>query len=136
MLERRWKEKLVRELRGQGAYVLSKGGHAGDGPGWPDLWLAAPAWTGWLELKVVVGDREPKVAPRQRHVLGRMNAHGGAGTAFVLVRREYPDEVCFELQTHDGEVRARLYGTEGLVETLSGLRSESPCPTGDPSPNS
>lgn len=51
MHERRFQKKVVDALREAGALVLNKVGSEAEGPGWPDLYIAHVAWTGWLELK-------------------------------------------------------------------------------------
>ena len=61
-----------------GAVVLNKVGTVYEGRGWPDLWIAHPLWTGWLELKVK--------APVSRWQQERMALIRAAGVPAFVVR--------------------------------------------------
>lgn len=56
MRETEWKAKLKKAFEGIGAKVLSLHGHAMQAPGWPDLYVCHPIWTGWIELKMHDGE--------------------------------------------------------------------------------
>lgn len=56
MRETEWKSKLKKEFESIGAKVLSLHGHAMQAPGWPDLYVCHPIWSGWIELKMHDGE--------------------------------------------------------------------------------
>jgi len=51
MKENNFQRILVKSLRECGAVVFNIHGHAMQVAGIPDLYIAHPVWTGWLELK-------------------------------------------------------------------------------------
>ena len=51
-LEDIFRDSIVKPSRYAGFRVLVCHGHAFQGRGWPDLFIASPQWRGWLELKV------------------------------------------------------------------------------------
>jgi hypothetical protein len=50
--ESKFKKHVIDALKESGGRVLKIQPNAFTGRGWPDLYVAHPFWTGWLELKV------------------------------------------------------------------------------------
>lgn len=72
MKETSFQSILVKSLREAGAVVFNIHGHAMQIAGIPDLYVAHPIWTGWLELKAGTN-----VATKlQQHTLRKLTACG------------------------------------------------------------
>lgn len=65
MLETHFQRKLIQLIEDVGAVVLNVHGHSYQKSGWPDLYVAHWAWSGWMELKV--GRNRP--SPLQREMM-------------------------------------------------------------------
>tara|TARA_R110000824_G_scaffold69355_6_gene178844 strand:+ start:294 stop:722 length:429 start_codon:yes stop_codon:yes gene_type:complete len=55
MRESRFQSIVKAKMLGAGAMVFNVHGHAMQAPGWPDLQVYSPLWTGHLELKTMTG---------------------------------------------------------------------------------
>jgi len=55
MKENEFQRKIVRALESIGAWTLNVHGHRMQKSGVPDLYVAHPKWTGWIELKTNKG---------------------------------------------------------------------------------
>lgn len=115
MLERDWQRSIARKLREQGAIVLVKQGNAGEGPGWPDLYVAHTTWTGWLELKI-----EPNTTtPRQAQMLKKLRAQGVQAYTLVWVDADRWDLRC----EHAKDTETTLPGkADALLQRLAMVR--------------
>lgn len=59
-----WQTTILQEFRSLGFECLCKTGNVREGRGWPDLYIAAPRFHGWVELKV--GKNTLSTAQEQR----------------------------------------------------------------------
>lgn len=70
--ENKFQAALVKEFEKMRCLVFNCHGHKMQAAGWPDLWIAHAAWTGWLELKRA--NRE--VTPLQKRRIRQILDHG------------------------------------------------------------
>ena len=56
MKESKYQAQVIKNLKAVGAQVLNLHGHAMQAPGWPDLFVAHPYYSGWIELKTKNGN--------------------------------------------------------------------------------
>jgi hypothetical protein len=106
MKESAFQSKVKKKLVGAGALVFNVHGHAMQAPGWPDLQVYSPRWTGQLELKTMTG--KLSVMQRRRiHQLRKMRV-----PAFVL--RE--DGALFDPDNEVGRLDLKKDGLEWLDE--------------------
>lgn len=92
MLESKFQKKIRDSLEGAGAMVFNVHGSEMQEPGWPDLQVYHPKWTGHLELKVA----RRKMSERQRKKLRELQVRGTA--AFCL---RLDDQFYFEDWQHE-----------------------------------
>lgn len=78
MREGLFRQHVKATLRSAGAMVFAVHGDAWQQPGWPDLQVYHPRWTGHLELKATAGE----LRPAQRIIGRQLVEHGSR--AFVL----------------------------------------------------
>jgi len=78
MNEAGFTRKVCARLRARGALVFAVVGGPMQAPGWPDRYVAHPAWQGWLEFKTARG----RLAPAQKIVLRALSERGAK--AYVM----------------------------------------------------
>jgi hypothetical protein len=92
MKESPFQSKLIKGLKGEGALCFNVHGHAMQAPGWPDLQVYSPIWTGHLELKTTSAVTELQWSILEKLVERGTNAfvlQGGMKVWGVInVRRE------------------------------------------------
>ena len=110
MRESPFVKAICSALESSGAKTLKLHGHAMQAGGWPDVYVAHPAWRGWIETKV--DDNE--LDPRQRS-----NADGllSRGDRFVVVRLMNANQT-IQIEGTEGE----LFEVLPLIDIQSGRK--------------
>ena len=100
MIESKFAKTIIDALKSIGCWTLNIHGHRFQKSGVPDIYVAHPRWSGWIEFKV--GNREPTDLQ-----------------IIVIKDLMYRGVPAFVVRLRDGVIYCELWYGGGKVETLA-----------------
>lgn len=105
--------ELCRELKKLGALVMPIVANKFAPPGWPDRYVHAASWRGWLEFK----DADGQPSPIQRARIDELN-RVSPGSAFVV---RFDDDDSMIVEDGDGSTLDTAFDAKDLLDLLRRL---------------